>query len=348
MDYYNILELPHDASEQDIKKAYRQLALKYHPDKNHSPEAPEKFKDISRAYEILSDESKRRVYDNKISGAAAAAASSDETPYFFHSTPRQQQQQQPPCKQNRFSYTDDPFTGFHFRSPEEVFAQFFGSRDPFAIFNDPFFNGAPGGVGAAGNDPFDFPSMFGRTTKTTRQPGSMFMTTSFGGPAGGLGSRTSTSTTTRFVNGHRETVTISTVQDQHGTRIIENYGHGQRRVIDNGVEVENNLDDHQRNYSCLGDRDAPINTIHQGQERARRQPESTQHTRIPVINQEHDYDTSSTNRLSGQMPPTMSYPGNNNSSRLSDYQSNGLEAGPIHQRNGGGLWYSLKRIFCCF
>lgn len=60
---YEILEVPENASIQDIKKAYRKLAKKYHPDVNNSPEAEEKFKEINSAYEILGDESKKAQYD---------------------------------------------------------------------------------------------------------------------------------------------------------------------------------------------------------------------------------------------------------------------------------------------
>jgi len=63
-DLYEVMGISKDASETDIKKAYRKLAMKYHPDKNqHSPESADKFKEVSHAYEILSDPQKRSIYD---------------------------------------------------------------------------------------------------------------------------------------------------------------------------------------------------------------------------------------------------------------------------------------------
>ncbi|ODV79976.1 DnaJ-domain-containing protein [Suhomyces tanzawaensis NRRL Y-17324] len=62
--FYDILGVSPSAGDNELKKAYRKAALKYHPDKNPSPEAAEKFKEISSAYEVLSDEQKREVYDN--------------------------------------------------------------------------------------------------------------------------------------------------------------------------------------------------------------------------------------------------------------------------------------------
>src|SRR5690554_4224445 len=63
-DYYASLGVAKDASEQDIKKAYRKLAVKFHPDKNPGDaKAEERFKEISEAYAVLSDPEKRRNYD---------------------------------------------------------------------------------------------------------------------------------------------------------------------------------------------------------------------------------------------------------------------------------------------
>ncbi|ABN07112.1 chaperone protein DnaJ [Methanocorpusculum labreanum Z] len=61
--YYDVLGLPRNATETDIKKAYRNLAKKYHPDVCKDPGAEEKFKSINEAYDVLSDETKRRQYD---------------------------------------------------------------------------------------------------------------------------------------------------------------------------------------------------------------------------------------------------------------------------------------------
>merc|ERR1712083_91109 len=62
-NYYKILGVKKSASEKEIKKAFREKAKLYHPDKNDSPDAEQKFRDLAEAYEILSDEQKRRNYD---------------------------------------------------------------------------------------------------------------------------------------------------------------------------------------------------------------------------------------------------------------------------------------------
>ena len=63
-NYYEVLGVAKDASKNDIKKAYRKLAQKYHPDRNKEPNAEDKFKEISKAYDTLYDDKKRAAYDN--------------------------------------------------------------------------------------------------------------------------------------------------------------------------------------------------------------------------------------------------------------------------------------------
>ncbi|KAI0833504.1 DnaJ-domain-containing protein [Trametes gibbosa] len=62
-DLYKVLDLHKSASEQDIRKAYKRLSRKYHPDKNKEPGAEDKFVEIAHAYEVLSDATKRQIYD---------------------------------------------------------------------------------------------------------------------------------------------------------------------------------------------------------------------------------------------------------------------------------------------
>jgi len=94
-DYYNILGVPKSASTKEIKKSYRKLAMKYHPDKNQGrKEAEEKFKKISEAYEVLSDDEKRKKYD---------------------------------------TFGKEGLNGHHFSSAQDIFRNFFG--DGGGIFN---------------------------------------------------------------------------------------------------------------------------------------------------------------------------------------------------------------------
>lgn len=62
-DYYEVLGVDRDADKAEVKKAYRKLALKYHPDRNKEADAADRFKEISEAYAVLSDDEKRRLYD---------------------------------------------------------------------------------------------------------------------------------------------------------------------------------------------------------------------------------------------------------------------------------------------
>ncbi|KAF2835538.1 DnaJ-domain-containing protein [Patellaria atrata CBS 101060] len=88
--FYEVLGVPPDASESQLKSAYKKGALKWHPDKNaHNPDAAEKFKDLSHAYEILSDPQKRQIYDDygeqglEQGGAGGGMAAEDLFAQFF-------------------------------------------------------------------------------------------------------------------------------------------------------------------------------------------------------------------------------------------------------------------------
>lgn len=106
-DYYKILGISRSATEDEIKKAYRKLALKYHPDKNKTKEAEEKFKEIAEAYEVLSDKKKREVYDqygeDGLKGGINAGPNTGapEFVYTFHGDPR--------ATFAEFFGTDNPF-----------------------------------------------------------------------------------------------------------------------------------------------------------------------------------------------------------------------------------------------
>jgi molecular chaperone DnaJ len=62
-DYYEVLEVDRTASKEELKRAYRRLARKFHPDVNHDDSADERFKEINEAYEVLSNDSTRAAYD---------------------------------------------------------------------------------------------------------------------------------------------------------------------------------------------------------------------------------------------------------------------------------------------
>jgi molecular chaperone DnaJ/curved DNA-binding protein len=127
-DFYDVLGVKKSTSAPEIKKAYRQLALKHHPDKSKSKDATEKFKEISEAYEVLSNPQKRKNYDQF--GHAAFDPSQGFAGGFGG--------QSRTYRQGPFTYTyttsAGPSQGFDFggfTDPFEIFESFFGGASPF-------------------------------------------------------------------------------------------------------------------------------------------------------------------------------------------------------------------------
>jgi DnaJ-class molecular chaperone len=115
-DFYKILGISKGASDDEIKKAYRKLALKYHPDKNKAPAAEERFKEVAEAYEVLSDKKKRDIYDQYGEEGLKGGVPGGGGGSSGH-----------PGMDSNFHYQ------FH-GDPRATFAQFFGSSDPFGVF----------------------------------------------------------------------------------------------------------------------------------------------------------------------------------------------------------------------
>jgi len=128
-DYYQILGTTKGATDDEIKKAYRKMALKYHPDKNKAPGAEEKFKEIAEAYDVLSDPKKKEVYDaygeeglkGGVTGGPGMSSDGNFTRYTFHG------------------------------DPHEIFRSFFGDENPFGHDDPLSFFGFGGSGGGSGN-----------------------------------------------------------------------------------------------------------------------------------------------------------------------------------------------------
>ncbi|XP_004473476.1 dnaJ homolog subfamily B member 8 [Dasypus novemcinctus] len=197
-NYYEVLGVQACASQEDIRKAYRKLALRWHPDKNpdSKEEAEKRFKQVSEAYEVLSDAKKRALYDRAgRDGWRAGSGASG------------------PCR--------SPFdAGYTFRNPEDIFREFFGGLDPFSFdFWDGPLGGGREGRGLRGAFPAGFGEFPAFAEAFSAFDGlgrgrSAFSSAAFGGSGSGFKSVMSS---TEMVNGRKVTT----------KRIVEN---GQERV----------------------------------------------------------------------------------------------------------------------
>ncbi|KAJ3053573.1 DnaJ sub B member 13 [Rhizophlyctis rosea] len=109
-DYYKLLTTDRSTDEDGVKRAFRKMALKWHPQKNKSPEAPDRFLKICEAYDVLSDAQRRAVYDQYgVDGLKNGVPA-------------------------REGYEGYPGGYQYHNNPEETFAHFFGGKNPFADF----------------------------------------------------------------------------------------------------------------------------------------------------------------------------------------------------------------------
>jgi len=217
VDYYRVLEVSKNATTADIKKAYRRLALKWHPDKNpdNQDDATKKFKEISEAYEVLADDKRRRNFDQNTQNT------------FNNSNTRR----------NDFDNFD---FSFKFRTPDEVFREFFRG-DPFAdLFSGHFHHHRHNNRHTSDDrhghiqnifSPFDLNMAFGLddhfggwgmsggNLRNSHAGGLNGLNNNFN--AGG-GNVKKTSTSTRFVNGKKITTKKVIENGKETTTVFEN------------------------------------------------------------------------------------------------------------------------------
>lgn len=238
VDYYEVLGVPRQASSEAIRKAYRKLALKWHPDKNpeNKEEAERRFKQVAQAYELLSDTKKRDVYDRYGEAGVEDCGGGSGGPF------------------------EDPFEYvFTFRDPAQVFREFFGGRDPFSFdfFGDSLENILGGRRSSQrsrsrGSTPlfstFGECPAFGGGFSSFDAGFNSFVSLGNGGVSsfsmscgsGGTGSFKSVSTSTEIINGKKITTKRVTENGQERVEVEED---GElKSVIINGKEQLPHID----------------------------------------------------------------------------------------------------------
>jgi DnaJ family protein B protein 6 len=187
VDYYQILGISKNSSPPDIKKAYRKLAIKWHPDKNPDNKeiAEEKFKVIAEAYEILSDPSKRKTYDQ-------------------YGLDTHNHQSSNPNFNTSFNFSNT------FTDPFKVFSHVFDNEGQirnvdsmFNVFNHSFFNGTSDDDTTGSENTFNFVQNNFNSS-----------------PVSSFSNMSSSSTSTSYVNGVKTTKSVKT-KFNNGKKVTE-------------------------------------------------------------------------------------------------------------------------------